>query len=292
MSDARGHVVVSVVVPTYRNAGVIERCLRSIREQTFRELEVIVVDNHSNDGTREIAERIADRVFEKGPERCAQRNFGVAHARGEFVIIIDSDMILTSGVVAACVEKMQSAPHVEAIVIPEESFGEGFWSECKALERSFYVGVDWMEGARCFRKTTYEEMGGYDEAFVGGEDYDLPQRIEERFGARAIDRVDAFIRHDEQRLSLRTTCQKKFYYAQNLDLYRAKPANQGRFERQASPLRRYELFFSRPDKLLERPATSAGMLVLKTAEFAAGALGYAYGRAKKRSLGPGRAGRP
>lgn len=275
-----GVVLASVIVPTYQSAGVIERCLRSIRAQSFQELEIIVVDNSSRDGTTEIAEGIADHVFTKGPERCAQRNHGVAMARGEFVVIIDSDMELTPGVVAACVAVMRADRGVEAVIIPEESFGEGFWSQCKALERSFYVGVDWMEGARCFRKTTYEEMGGYDESFVGGEDYDLPQRIEERFGAKAIARVDAFIRHDEQRLSLRGTCKKKFYYAQNLDRYREKPANKGRFARQASPLARYELFFSQPARLVERPVTSAGMLVLKTAEFAAGALGYAYGRVK------------
>lgn len=284
----RRTIVASVVVPTYQSAAVIARCLRSIRAQTFAELEIIVVDNHSSDGTKDIAESLADQVLTKGPERCAQRNHGVAMARGEFVIIIDSDMQLTPGVVGACVEKMRANPHVEAVIIPEESFGEGFWSQCKALERSFYVGVDWMEGARCFRKKTYEEMGGYDESFVGGEDYDLPQRIEERFGARAIDRVNELILHDEQRLSLRGTCKKKFYYAQNLDRYRQKPANQGRFARQASPLARYELFFSKPGRLLEHPVTSAGMLVLKTAEFAAGALGYAYGRARGGSPSSGR----
>lgn len=275
-------VAASVIVPTYQSAGVLEPCLRSIRDQSFRALELIVVDNGSRDATKPIAERYADHVFDKGPERCAQRNFGVEKARGEIVIIIDSDMILTPDVVGACVETLRSDPSVEAVVIPEESFGEGFWSRCKALERSFYVGVDWMEGARAFRRSTYLAMGGYDEAFVGGEDYDLPQRIEERFGPRAIARVGPFIRHDEQRLSLAKTCQKKFYYAQNLDKYREKPANQGRFARQASPLRRYELFFSQPARLLEHPVTSAGMLVLKTCEFAAGALGYAYGRAKPR----------
>lgn len=275
-------VVASVIVPTYQSASVLEPCLRSIRGQSFSALELIVVDNGSRDATKEIAGRFADHVFDKGPERCAQRNYGVEKARGEIVIIIDSDMLLTPDVVGACVERLQSDPRVEAVVIPEESFGEGFWSQCKALERSFYVGVDWMEGARAFRRSTYLEMGGYDEGFVGGEDYDLPQRIEERFGPKSVARVEPFIRHDEQRLSLTKTCQKKFYYAQNLDKYREKPANHGRFARQASPLRRYELFFSRPDKLLAQPATSAGMLVLKTAEFAAGALGYAYGKAKQR----------
>lgn len=272
---------VSVVVPTYQSAAFLESCLRSIREQTWQDLELVVVDNASTDGTPEIAARYADQVHQKGPERCAQRNHGVAKSSGELVVIIDSDMVLTPRVVEACVETMRQSERSKALVIPERSYGEGFWSECKALERSFYVGVDWMEGARAFRRDVYLDLGGYDESFVGGEDWDLPQRIEERYGTEAIGRIDEVILHDEQRLSLLKTCKKKFYYAQTLDVYRDKPANRGRFERQASPIERYKLFLRQPARLFEKPVTGAGMLVLKTCEMAAGAAGYLYGRTRR-----------
>jgi len=47
----------------------------------------------------------------------------------------------------------------------------------EALERSFYVGVPWMEAARFFPRAVFDEMHGYDEDNTGTEDYDLPQRI-------------------------------------------------------------------------------------------------------------------
>ena len=74
--------LVSVVVPTFNSERFLEKCLKSIRMQTYRNVEVIVVDNFSKDRTREIAEKCADLVLLKGYERSAQVNFGVRYAHG------------------------------------------------------------------------------------------------------------------------------------------------------------------------------------------------------------------
>ena len=74
-----------------------------------------------------------------GPERSAQRNFGVAHAQGKYVVIIDSDMVVTPYVIEKCVAVLDASPALQGVVIPEVSVGEGFRAQCKRLERSFYV---------------------------------------------------------------------------------------------------------------------------------------------------------
>lgn len=266
--------LVSVIVPTYNSAVYLEACLQSIKNQSYEKVELIVVDNSSKDDTQRIAQKYTDKVFNKGPERSAQRNFGVQQSQGEYVLIIDSDMELTQDVISACVAKITSSPLAKSIVIPEESFGIGFWAQCKKLERSFYVEVDWMEAARFFRHDTFNEMNGYDEENTGTEDYDLPQRIEAKYGHDSTSRVDQFIRHNEQRINLAKTCKKKYYYAQRLDRYQSVKANNEKFKKQSSPLARYRLFFSQPQKLLQNPLIGAGMLFMKTSEFTAGAAGY------------------
>ena len=57
----------------------IDACLRSIQNQSYfiESLEIIVVDNNSSDKTRDIARRYTDKIFIKGPERSAQRNYGM-----------------------------------------------------------------------------------------------------------------------------------------------------------------------------------------------------------------------
>lgn len=268
---------VSVIVPTYNSSKFLEECLESIKNQTYQNIEIIVVDNNSTDDTKEIARKYTDKVFNKGPERSAQRNFGVSESLGEYVAIIDSDMQLSPQVIEECVRKMNEDTKAVGVVIPEESFGEGFWAQCKKLERSFYVGVEWMEAARFFRKNAYVQAGGYDKDMVSGEDWDLSQRIEKQgtFG-----RINELIFHNEGKISLYKTIKKKFYYAQKFSKYVEKSRDEEIMKSQTSIPKRYWLFFSQPVKLFRNPFFGLGMLLMKTCEFGFGGMGYVIARIK------------
>ena len=264
---------VSIIVPTYNSSSYLEGCLNSIKKQSYQNIELIIVDNNSRDNTKAIAQKYTDKVFNYGPERSAQRNYGVSESLGEFVCIIDSDMHLTENVITACVRACQSNHNTKAVVIPEESFGEGIWAQCKKLERSFYLGVDWMEAARFFSKKVFQDFRGYDEKNTGTEDYDLPQRIIQKYGKSSVGRVEEFILHNEQKISLLKTCRKKFYYAQRLDVYSSVAANKKNFIKQSNPIERYRLYFSQPHKLFKNPFLALVMLFMKTSEFLSGGLG-------------------
>lgn len=266
--------LVSVIVTTRNNHATLEACLRSIAAQTYTPLELIVVDNNSTDDTKDIARHYTKHVLNRPPERSVQRNFGVIRAQGDYVAIIDSDMELEPEVVAACVVAMQNAPGAYGAIIPEESFGQGFWAQCKRLERSFYVGVDWIEAARFFDRQVYMDTGGYDESMVSGEDWDLSRRVAEK---GQIVRVAPFIHHNEGHLQLWRTLKKKAYYARQARYYLAKNPAGSQLTTQIGPLQRYKLFFAQPHKLLGNPLTAAGMLFMKTCEFGFGAVGYVFG---------------
>jgi glycosyltransferase involved in cell wall biosynthesis len=268
--------LVSVIVSTFNSSPFLDACLRSIKEQSYENIELIVVDNNSRDNTKEVAHRYTKKVFNYGPERSAQRNYGVRMSKGSLLLIIDSDMELSPGVVNTCViEYIKSG--FKSIVIPEESFGEGLWAQCKKLERSFYIGVAWMEAARFFERVTFQEMKGYDEQNTGTEDYDLPQRIVFKYGDKVVGRVDDLIYHNEQRISLVKTCKKKFYYAKKMYLYKSNAANIGNFKLQSNPINRYKIFLSDPIKLLSNPIIGIGMLFMKSCEYASGGVGYIVG---------------
>ena len=268
--------LVSVIVTTYNSASTLDACLASIQRQSYDEAELIVVDNNSTDNTKQIAKKYG-AVFDTGPERSAQRNFGVSKAKGQYVLIIDSDMELGKDVVKTCVEQVQQHDDIKAVVIPEESFGTGFWAQCKRLERSFYVGVEWMEAARLFDKKTYIQVGGYNEDLVSGEDWDLSQRVARQ---AKIGRIDEFIRHNEGQLHLLRTLQKKYYYAQKFAAYLAANQHTKAVRSQTGILSRYGLFFSKPGRLLKRPDLGLGMLFMKTSEFTFGGFGYVYSKFK------------
>lgn len=272
---------VSVIVPTKNSAATLEACLESIRSQTFKSLELIVIDNFSSDDTREIAARLADRVFTRGPERSAQRNFGAKMSSGDYLLMIDSDMELDQNVIQACVDSSRSNPSVVGLAIPEESFGIGFWAQCKRLERSFYIGVTWLEAARFFCREAYDAVGGYEEELISGEDWDLSRRLG-RIGA--ISRIDYYIYHNEGHVSLASAIRKKYYYAKFAKAYLSRNPEISKIGAQVGPLRRYALFFSKPGKLFGRPVVGLAMLFMKGCEFTSGAIGYMLSRQNRWSF--------
>lgn len=271
--------LVSIIVPTYNSAETLADCLQSIEQQNYKAIELIVVDNHSADDTLQIAKRYTHHVFTRGPERSAQRNFGVERAKGDYVCIIDSDMQLSAEVITECVDAIRDQPNLKGVIIPEESFGEGFWAQCKKLERSFYVGVDWMEAARFFDKKTYVKLGGYDSSLVSGEDWDLSQRVAT---LAPLGRIQSLIHHNEGHLKLGRTLGKKYYYAKLIARYLAKTDHAPHTAKQTNILTRYLLYFRQPVKLLKRPHVGAGMLAMKTLEFGAGAMGMLAAKHNKK----------
>lgn len=258
--------LVSVVVPTRNNSTCLTYCLQSIRGQDYDNIEVVVVDNHSTDATVAIARQYADQVLSRGPERSSQRNFGASQAKGAFLMMVDSDMELSSRVVSECVACAMTRPSIGGVVIPETSHGYGFWARCKALEKNLYQGVHWMEAARFFPIGVFRQVGGYDEELVGGEDWDLSQRVAE---VSLLSRIEEFIYHNEGTLTLRGTMRKKAYYARKLASYRSKAPNVTAARKQLRVRGRSRLFFAKRRQLLADPVTGAGLVVMKAAEFLA-----------------------
>jgi glycosyltransferase involved in cell wall biosynthesis len=262
--------VVTVVIPTRNSARTIEACLRSIKKQTYPRVEVIVVDNASDDATPAIAHEYADLFLSEGPERSSQRNIGARCAHGAYLLFVDSDMVLDLNVVAQCVSAIEesSAP---ALIIPEMSVGEGFWAHCRALERSCYSGDELIEAARFYRRDAFELSGGFDEAIAGFEDWDLCLRVGR--GA-ALPRIGAVIFHDEGRLRLRNHLAKKRYYARSFRRYRQKHGAIAL--RQVNVIGR-SAFLRNWERLVRHPVLTPGLVLLKTLELAAGAIGILDG---------------
>lgn len=278
--------LVSIIVTTKNSTATLGACLRSIIEQSYQNIEIIVVDNDSTDDTADIALKYTDKVLNRGPERSAQRNYGVSQSSGKYILILDSDMLLSKYVVEVCVTKMKGDSKLKALVIPETSFGIGFWARCKALERSFYVEVDWMEAPRFFDSNAFNEAGGYDEGYTGMEDFDLPQRIELAFGEGLRSRVDEIIYHNEQRLKFYDSLKKKYYYGQGLTKYRSIEPNKEIFRKQSSIFRRYRLFLSNPRIFFADPIVGIGTLFLRTCEFGALGIGFIVSMLRNASTKP------
>lgn len=260
--------LVSLIITTKNEEEVIENLLKSIKEQSYKIFEIIVVDNNSTDKTKEISKKYTKKVFNQGPERSSQRNYGVKKSQGEYVLILDADMELSKNVLKSCLSKIKSDLSLEALVIPEKSFGKGFWAKCKAFERQFYVGDENIEAARFFKRSIFTKFKGYDNKITGPEDWDLPLRMK-KAGVK-IGRIKEFILHNERQFSPIKSARKKFYYALHAKEYLKRHPEmvltQGNLFFRPS-------FYKQANKLLADPKITAGFLTTRFLEMSAAAAG-------------------
>lgn len=148
----------------------------SIKNQTYKNIEIIVVDNFSTDSTREIAKKYTDKVFERGPERSAQVNYGVEMAHGEYVYKVDSDFVLDPEVVSECVAKAQEG--FDAVVVHNSPDVRVSWiAKIRKFEVDMYKYDITHSSARFVQKEVYEKIGGFNPAITAGEDYDFQNKL-------------------------------------------------------------------------------------------------------------------
>lgn len=211
--------VVSVIITTKNEEVNIRDCLESVLKQSYPKdkIEIILVDNGSTDRTKDIARGFTDKVYNHGPERSAQRNFGIKQASGEYILYLDADMALSPSVISECVDKCRSE-NLIALYIPEQIIGKGFWIKVRDFERSFYDATV-IDCVRFVRRDKFLKLGGFDESLTGPEDWDFDRRIR---AEGKVDIIDSAIYHNEGIFSLREYLSKKSYYATNFQRYKDK----------------------------------------------------------------------
>lgn len=210
--------LVSVILTTRNEVENISRFLESIKRQSYKNIELIVVDNHSIDQTKVIARKYTDKVYNFGPERSAQRNYGAVKSKGKYVVFLDADMELSPGVIKDCVETTERG-NLKILTIPEKTVGNGFIPNIRKFERGMYLGEPNYEVPRFFEKETFFEFEGYDERLTGPEDYDLPYRISQE---HKVGRSNEYLYHHEEGLTFKKLLNKKFYYAKSGAFYASK----------------------------------------------------------------------
>ncbi|MBD2036605.1 glycosyltransferase family 2 protein [Leptolyngbya sp. FACHB-321] len=199
--------LVSVIIPAYNAAASIARTLRSVLTQTYRNLEVLVVDDGSTDQTPEIVAMVAqedDRVkllHQANAGVAAARNLAIAQALGEFIASIDADDIWYPENIERQVQCMMQGGNSVGLVYSwsvdiDESdalLGSFRAAEIQGNVFSTLVCHNFLGNASAsiMRRSCLEQVGGYDPTLrsqnaQGCEDWDLYLRIAARYEFRVV----------------------------------------------------------------------------------------------------------
>ena len=106
--------MISVIVPVYNVEEYLEECLESIRKQTYQDIEVILVNDGSTDGSRQICERFCQNdsrfklINQENKGQSVARNRGVKESIGEYIIFVDSDDVINTSVLEVLLPYMKT----------------------------------------------------------------------------------------------------------------------------------------------------------------------------------------
>ena len=130
--EQRGRV--SIIIPTYNRVGMVIEAVQSALDQTYPDVEVIVVDDGSTDGTGErLRTTFGDRIrylYQDNAGRSRARNRGIAAATGEAFIFLDSDDWLLPTAVADGMAFLQTHPDVDV------AYGDGYYTDARGRRLS------------------------------------------------------------------------------------------------------------------------------------------------------------
>ena len=249
--------LVSIIIPTLNESKNIEKCLLSCQKQSYKNIEIIVIDNFSKDNTLQIAKVYTNKYFLSGKERSSQRNFGAQKAKGEYLLFLDADMQLTKNCLSVAIDNVKKENTI--IAFPETPIGKNYWEKSIALERSLYQKEKVLSGARLFPKNLFINLKGYDETLFAGEDWDITIRAQNAKFKLIIAKVP--IIHTENVKSLNELLKKKAYYSKNISLYAKKHPLE--FSRQSSFQKRLGIYLKYFPKLLANPLHTFGFIFIK-----------------------------
>jgi glycosyltransferase involved in cell wall biosynthesis len=184
---------VSVIIPTYNRAAMVTEAVASVLNQTYPNLEVLVVDDGSTDGTAAALARFGERlrVLRQAHRRgvSAARNLGIEAARGDWLALLDSDDLWLPEKLARQMACLADRPEL-LICQTEEIWVRRGVRVNKPLSHRMAAGQIFLPSLeRCLvspsavvlHRDLIERHGGFDESLPAAEDYDLWLRLSWRY---------------------------------------------------------------------------------------------------------------
>jgi glycosyltransferase involved in cell wall biosynthesis len=189
---------VSVIIPTHNRAALLREAVASVKAQTYRDFEILVVDDASTDDTREVLAAWREvRVLRHACRRgvAAARNTGIDAARGEWLAFLDSDDLWLPAKLARQMAHHQDQPHLLISQTDETWVRRGVKVNKPAAHRKVAGRIFLPSLERCLispsavilNRRLLEAHGGFDEDLPAAEDYDLWLRLTWRYEVGLVD---------------------------------------------------------------------------------------------------------
>jgi glycosyltransferase involved in cell wall biosynthesis len=189
--------LVSVIIPTYNSEKTLAKCLESIKTQTYKNLEIIIVDSCSKDRTIEIAKGFDAKIVQTNWKLLGSRYLGFKESNGEFILLLDSDQILERTTIERSLKMIKNG-RFDMLCLEEHTFEPKGWvqklfeADRKLVHKFSEIHLDPVEGvllARIYKreilnkvfesipKALFPVVVAHDHAIIYYEAYKLAKKV-------------------------------------------------------------------------------------------------------------------
>jgi glycosyltransferase involved in cell wall biosynthesis len=172
--------LVSVVIPVYNGEAFLAEAIESVAAQTYRQFELIVIDDGSTDRSGEIARGFSfvrcERQAKAGPG--AGRNHGASLSSGQFLAFLDADDLWLSDKLERQLAAFRDEPQLDAVFGHAEEFVEEHAGMHAGLTARGVRAAP-LPGAMLIRRAAFDWLGGFETRWKGGEVADFLARLQE-----------------------------------------------------------------------------------------------------------------
>ena len=214
--------LVSVIIYSRNSEKFIKSCLESLKSQSYKNIEIIVVDNNSIDNTKTISSDYTSKIYNYGPERVHQVNFGVTKSRGTYVMWKGPSTVVEQAFIEQAVKKCENesydAIYFNVLTKVENS---NIWQKVRAAERMCYYKEPGMSSAKFCRKDVFLKLGGLD-CEIGAIADDLAFQHRLNLGGFKTGFIDANIYYLGEHNSMKIIIRRSLYYGWLMQRYYKK----------------------------------------------------------------------
>lgn len=197
---------VSVIIPTYNRAYILNRAIESVIKQTFHDIEIIVIDDASTDDTEKIMDTFNDKriLYVKNEERkgpSAARNTGIQIARGEYIAFLDSDDVWLPEKLVKQLQVFNKSSRNLGLVytacmeIEDSKQKRTVIPRCRGnvMETLLITNCVGYIVTPLVRKKCFTEAGLFDEQLLCSEDWDMWIRIAQYYEVDFVNDILVYI---------------------------------------------------------------------------------------------------
>ena len=166
-------MLVSVIIPCYNHGNFLTETVHNVIASSYKSIEIIIVDDGSEDNTREIAERLCAELsnvtyyHQKNSGPSVARNLGISKSSGKYILPLDADDLISTNYIAEAVKILEEDSEVKVVYAAAEKFGavnklwklKDFSLLQLAKDNMIYVSA-------FFRKEDWQRVGGFTEQSV------------------------------------------------------------------------------------------------------------------------------